>query len=251
MSQKAIENDKFFGNKIKERRQSLNLTIEAAAKLAGVGTKTWFRYESGAPIRADKYRGVCKALNWSPVDFSNMEELKDINEYRKDPLWSSYLEKQFGPEAAFSFDVGIDLVSDHINNDLGELAKMPKGTHIGQIEVSELKDLLPPQFLMLYDYDFVYYLRSRIISLRNTVRSNSKIIAHSVIDEILMLIISQSAEFYAEIMEIPLPDRWGDWVFDLFGDMDVVTWLYSDLFYVSDDDEYHFKHWREELFYVE
>lgn len=250
MSQKVINNDKHLGSKIKERRQSFNLTIEAAAKLAGVGTKTWFRYESGAPIRSDKFRGVCKVLKWNPVDFTDIDEQKNLDEYRKDPQWSLYLEKQFGPEAAFSFDVGIDLVSDHIDNDLRELAKMPSGTHIGQIELSELESLLPQQFLTLYDYDFVYYMKSRLILLRNAACANSKIVAHSVMDEILMLIVSQAAEFYAEIMEISLSDRWGDWVFDLFGDMDVVTWLYSD-FYVDEGNVYHFRHWKEDVFYLE
>ena len=43
---------------------SVILTIEEAASRAGVGTKTWCRYEAGESIRSDKCKGVCKALNW-------------------------------------------------------------------------------------------------------------------------------------------------------------------------------------------
>ncbi len=38
------------------------MTIVEAASRAGVGTKTWYRYESGASIRSDKVKGICKAL---------------------------------------------------------------------------------------------------------------------------------------------------------------------------------------------
>jgi len=250
MSQKAIENDKRFGNKIKERRQSLNLTIEQAARLAGVGTKTWSRYEAGEPIRADKYKAICKVLKWSSVDYDEDEAQADIDEYKDSPLWSSSLEEQFGPEAAFSFAVGSDLVLDIIEQDLETLASMPKGAHIGMIDISELKDRMPTQFLPFYDYDFIYYMKTCLIRMQEVVRAGGSIVAHTVVEEILMLLISESSEFFAELMDISLPDRWGDWVFDLFGDMDVVTWLYSD-FYVDEDNEYHFRHWKDRVFYVE
>jgi len=44
----------------KHRRSMLNLTIEEAASKAGVGTKTWSRYEAGGSIRKDKSKGICK-----------------------------------------------------------------------------------------------------------------------------------------------------------------------------------------------
>ncbi len=244
MSQKSIENNKKFGKRIKERRQNLDLTIEQAARLAGVGTKTWSRYEAGEPIRADKYKAVCKVLKWSPVEYADNETPMDIDEYRDSPLWSSSLEEQFGPEAAFSFAVGSDLVLDIIEQDLETLASMPHGAHIGMIDISELKDRMPPQFLTLYDYDFLYYMRTCLIRMREVVRVGGSIAAHTVAEELLMLLISESSEFFAELMDISLPEGWGDWVFDILGDMDVVTWLYSDM-YVDKDNVYHFRHWKE------
>ena len=52
---------------IKQRRHELGLSAEEAARKAGVGTKTWFRYESGNSIRNDKIKGVCKALSWTSL----------------------------------------------------------------------------------------------------------------------------------------------------------------------------------------
>ena len=57
--------------------------------------------------------------------------------------------------AAISFAVGSDILLDHINEDMSELASMPIQTHIGQLNVSWLVDSLPKQFLMHYNYDFL------------------------------------------------------------------------------------------------
>ena len=51
MSQKSIKGTSKLGEAIKSRRQELGLTIEEAATKAGVGIKTWCRYESGESIR--------------------------------------------------------------------------------------------------------------------------------------------------------------------------------------------------------
>lgn len=64
MAQKTIQGNKELARQIKSRRNELGLTIEEAASRAGVGTKTWCRYEAGESIRMDKCKGVCKALNW-------------------------------------------------------------------------------------------------------------------------------------------------------------------------------------------
>ena len=45
-------------------------------------------------------------------------------------------------------------------------------------------------------------------------------------------------------------DTGEDWAFDLFGDMDIVTWLYSDI-YLKEENEYHFTHWLEQQFFCE
>lgn len=47
MSARIIKGSAELGRKIRSRRNELGLTIEDAASKAGVGTKTWSRYESG------------------------------------------------------------------------------------------------------------------------------------------------------------------------------------------------------------
>ena len=83
MAQKAIQNNPKLAEMIKKRRNELHLTIEEAAQRAGVGTKTWCRYEAGEAIRHDKYKGVCKALNWLqfPTE-DNTEGTIDLEEYK-------------------------------------------------------------------------------------------------------------------------------------------------------------------------
>lgn len=60
--------------KIKTRRNELDLTIEEAVFLAGVGIKTWCRYEAGGSIRADKFKGICKTLNWRNFSLDEGQE---------------------------------------------------------------------------------------------------------------------------------------------------------------------------------
>lgn len=64
MAVKTVDGSKKLASEIKKRRLDLGMTIEEAAMKAGVGIKTWCRYEAGESIRNDKYMGVCKALNW-------------------------------------------------------------------------------------------------------------------------------------------------------------------------------------------
>lgn len=63
MSQRTVKGSGELGNKIRQRRNELGLTIEEAAAKAGVGVKTWCRYEAGESIRQDKYFKVCSILN--------------------------------------------------------------------------------------------------------------------------------------------------------------------------------------------
>ena len=93
MAQRSIQGNQELAKKIRLRRNELNLTIEEAASRAGVGTKTWSRYEAGESIRLDKCRGVCKALNWRdfPDGESAVEKKSLVQEYRDHEAWSQFL----------------------------------------------------------------------------------------------------------------------------------------------------------------
>ena len=49
--------------------------------------------------------------------------------------------------------------------------------------------------------------------------------------------------------EFELIDRWDDWIYEMFGDIDVITFLYSDLG-IGLPDEYNFNNWFKDLFYM-
>lgn len=259
MSQKAIKGSQKLGEAIKNRRQELGLTIEDAASKAGVGTKSWCRYESGESIRSDKAKGICKALNWYafPNEDSKDKNAFDIEYYRNHDAWSPYICEQFGQAAAISFIIGSDIVLEHIKDDLSELSTFPRGSHIGQLPVSMLKDSLPQQFLMRYDYDYLYQLKTTVLQLIKNATNPKGFVAHSVMEELAIYLFMEEASAFMECMSAEMEsigiddlDELNDWAFDLFDDMDIVTCLYSNRF-LTEDNMYHFDHWTENQFYNE
>ena len=92
MAQHTIKGSAELGNKIRQRRNELGLTIEEAASKAGVGVKTWCRYEAGESIRQDKYRKVCGVLNWSSRPQKSDEDVLDITSIKRESAWYSFLE---------------------------------------------------------------------------------------------------------------------------------------------------------------
>lgn len=259
MAQRSIPGNQELAKRIRLRRNELNLTIEEAAARAGVGTKTWCRYESGEAIRQDKCKGICKALNWrSFPDEKNDNEAKSlVEEFREHEAWSQFLADRFGPIAAAAFAAGSDILLDHIQQDLADLATMPAGSHIGQLGTSFICDELPPQFLMQYGYDFLYHMKCALILLRQQAQHGMPIIAHSVLEELIIYLCNEEAQTFLAI-GTGADDRINqeclanveDWIFDLFEDMDIITFLYSND-YLTENHPYHFIHWNDRRFFLE
>ena len=259
MSPKTIKSNLELGEAIKKRRNELNLTIEEASSKAGVGTKTWSRYESGESIRKDKVNGLCKALKWKAIpgmdDVDIFTEV-DFEKYKESKTWSPYIAERFGPYAALSFVFGSDILFDHINEDINALSEMPRGSHIGEIPTSFIASSMPQQFLMRYDYEFMWGLRKILIRFRKTASHTNHIIAHSVIEELVLYLINEESQFLMEEMEFAFDvdhdeDEYrADWIFDIFDDADIETFLYSDVFTLAPDDIYHFDNWFEQQFFV-
>ena len=253
--QKTIKGSEQLGKKIKKRREELNLTIEEAASRANVGTKTWYRYESGESIRQDKCRGICKALNWRILPEQDETDSKMlIQEYKDHSNWSTYLEEQFGDYASLSFAVGSDILYDYIREDMEALSSLPVGAHIGQLDVSWMKDSLPPQFLMHYEYEFLYHMFCTLQCIIQNAKSGAPIIAHSVMEELIIYLCNEEGIVFIEMDgevddEEFQRDDLEEWVFDLFDDIDIITFLYSNIF-LDKDHAYHFSHWHDLQFYV-
>ena len=259
MAQRSVKGSPTLAEQIRRRRNELGLTIEEAASRAGVGTKTWSRYEAGESIRRDKCKGICKALNWNSLPDQDEEDARwlSIEECKKGGSWSTFLEENYGCLAALSFAVGSDIILDRINEDMEELVHLPAKTHIGQLGVSMLADDLPEQFLIQYDYEFLYRMRCALIALRGRAKVGSPMTARSVMEELLIYLCNEAAKFLVELSGgiSDLDDEeeleyMANWMFDLFDDMDIVSYLYSDT-YLELNHPYHFSRWDEQQFYME
>lgn len=254
MSVNVVNGSKKLGSKIRARRIELNMTIEEASAKAGLGLKTWSRYEAGGSIRCDKISSVCKVLKWHKLEDEDVcaDSIKSES-YKHDEAWSQYIADDFGENAAMSFIIGSEILLDHIDEDLFALSKKPRDMHVGELSFSWLHDELPPQFYMRYDYEFLYSMRACVLKYREAAKSNISFVAHSVLDELILYLIMEESrplmeEYVSEIVDDEMPD-WDGWVFNLFGDMDIYTFLFSDL-WLSEDHPYHFSKWREEQFYI-
>ena len=253
MARKSISGNEKLAKQIKDRRAELHLTIEEAASRAGVGTKTWSRYEAGESIRMDKCKGICKALNWRSLPDDQYETSSSLIEgFKGHKAWSQFLVENYGLRAAVSFAAGSDILLDNIKQDMDELASMPAGTHIGQLSISLLRDSLPPQFLMRYDYEFLYQMKCQLIIMRCIAGAGNSLIAHSVMEELLIYLCNEEAKAFIELSgaDHEFDEYEEDWVFDLFDDMDIETCLYSDL-YLDEENSYHFVHWHERQFFTD
>lgn len=140
--------------------------------------------------------------------------------------------------------------------DLEELSSLPKGSHIGQLNASSLQLSLPEEFLMEYDYNFLIKLKRALNQLIIKAVKGDDFIAHKPIEEIILKSIIDEAELLMQEMLINLNkddfedfQYWDEWIYDMFGDNDIETFLYSDMPFPIVDD-YKFDNWFEDRFYL-
>jgi transcriptional regulator with XRE-family HTH domain len=260
MPPKTTKGSSDLAQAIRFRRDELDYTIEDAASRAGIGTKTWSRYESGASIRVDKVKGVCKALKWQklPGVAESDSQILDFDKLKEHDAWSTFLMEEYGVLAAASFTIGTDILLDNLDEDLSGLSSMPRGSHIGELPASSLESYLPRQFLTRYDYDFVYSLRCIVNQLRFQAHHSSRLIAHRVVDELVFFLIVEEARYlmdetdYVKDIEGGNEEcgNWDEWPNEICDDMDLVTFLYCDLD-LPTDHPYHYNQWFEEQFYCD
>lgn len=180
-----------------------------------------------------------------------------MRDYKKSEAWSQFLANSFGELAVASFVIGSDIFWDNLQQDVQELSSMPKGSHLGEIGTSWLESDLPPQFLMWYDYDFLYILRATITHFQTMATMGNRIIAHSVINELVLYLIMEESRVFMDSIDSNMePDdmdsygNWDNWAFGIFDDMDIVSFLYSNQ-YLDASPPYHFEHWQDAQFYCE
>ncbi len=167
----------------------------------------------------------------------------DMDEYKAKKEWSTDLANRYGESAALAFAIGADLLAEFCEEDLEALAKMPKDSHMGQLNCSHLRYYLPEQFLTRYNYEFYYFLRCRLTHLLTDL-DNLKL--SIIFDEIMLYIIIVLGSELIEADEILAEDYTRNWFLALFSDVHVTDLFYEDN-YVDEADDYHFKNWFKEL----
>ena len=233
MSQFSVQSNTDLGYRMRERRQELGLTIEAAARRAGVGTKTWYRYEAGEPIRRDKYQGVCQALGWSTLPIGEDGEKIEwtLSAFQNDEYWCPQIAYAYGDDAAVCIVVGARQVKQMIEDTLETLMKKPRETHIGEVSETGFAKWMPAEYMMRYDYAFMYELRNtlnNVLSRLNDGKSIWDVRPQTTAEEILYYIMSQVGTWIFEHEWVPAKefDRDG-WIFKFFEGQDIKDALYS------------------------
>ena len=114
---------------------------------------------------------------------------------------------------------------------------------------------MPEQFLMRYDYEFMWTLRIILMRFRNIIPNITNFQVHSVAEELIFYLIMEESRDLMEEMKPKFENEsdyedWDGWVFKLFDDMDIVTFLYSDLGILNPCQSYHFDNWFKQQFYI-
>lgn len=247
-----------LGAALKSRRHEMGLTIEEAARAAGVGSETWRRYESGGSIRVDKIQGVCRALRWKKLPNSDASaESKESEDWFSSPKeefddsYSEWLEEMYGEACARTFAFGCDLIRDDITNDLQALSKHPLNTHIGEIR-GFLEGLLPARWLPKYNYEFLFRLRCSVETIRaRLIRPSGTFpLTLSVAEDLALHLIMESGFTSADVYGCNAADNWYEWEYELNGEDDqVIEVLYSEIEDIPPESIFHFDRWFEHNYY--
>lgn len=250
---------------LRARREELGLSIEAAARAAGVGNETWRRYEAGGAMRADKTGPVCRALGWrklpllGPVAQAHGLEavpsapVSPDSSAESDTYPQSLVDLQ-GKECAEAFVVGCDILGDRINMDIDALSSTRRGTHIGELQGSVMEVWLPPRWLMRYDYEFLFRLRATVqeLALRTKHPGFDGIpyLTRCVADDLVLHLILQMGSAVESEAAESTDAAAEDWEYELNGeDEEVMVALYHPGIHPDPDSPWHFDHWFQCVYY--
>ncbi len=90
---------------------------------------------------------------------------------------------------------------------------------------------------MQYPYEFLYWMECTLLKMRERARIGADLTAHSITEELILCLCCEEAESLME--RNGEEDAPKEWVFDLFGDMDRISFLYSHV-NLEEDHFYHF-----------
>lgn len=266
-----------LGQKIRERREELGHTINEISNQADISVSSWNRYEAGGDIRKDKIAGLCKALRWVRLPNSinptgTIEE--NINE-EDEPAILVYKPVLISRYSGTGGEVdslpicaglltGLEFLKDVLDEALDDLSEEPRGTHIGMIDTI-ISYRMPEQFLTEYDYEFIYGMRAKVLSMLRAIDYNKEIEINTVMDDIILdvafdlcetwfdndFVIKENSsdgkevfdsrkehydfDCYREDVDLFLEDYGDDCLIDFV--------LYDDEICIPKDSPFHVSHW--------
>jgi hypothetical protein len=156
------------------------------------------------------------------------------------------LSVDIGEAGARAFEAGFAWLQNGIEDDIRELAKLPRGTHIGELAASWLHGVLPNRWMMHYDYDFLYRFLAAMFQLRTRAINEPAPCTVSAVDDLaLHMILTQGAQRLRE--EDPERVAKGEeqaWELALNGDdEDVIIALFHEAIEVEPSNNWHFERW--------
>lgn len=261
---------------IRARRVEMDASIPDIARRAGVSAQTWRNYESGRTrVRGDKVYGVWTALGWWPEsvfdglttsssawtdgpDEDGFDPFEDDlaaaslpswshAEAQADGSWSPLLSASLGEDCARCFSVGVDLYRGLVGEDVGQLAGMPRGTHLGQLEESWIGGALPHAWTTRYDHEFCYHLLTlaedfcaRLVT--HPIGSGDPLV-RSVAEELVLHHVLNLGHIVGSSQGHPEADQWEQWFEELAGRPEDIGLLYASNLFPDADSPVHVSHW--------
>ncbi|MEG1120526.1 MAG: helix-turn-helix transcriptional regulator [Anaerovoracaceae bacterium] len=118
-----------IGERIKQKRNELGMTLEDVAKISGVSRQTIQRYESGviSNIPSDRIESIAKSLNVSPTYLMGWDEKETDNSYYLDPNAAQIAQEVFErPQMKVLFDASRKVSPEDLDFVIDMLARMKK-----------------------------------------------------------------------------------------------------------------------------
>ncbi len=193
------------------------------------------------------------------LETAGVSTAKRLPAWDRDPedcrrSYSPLLADTLGVAGAHTFALGADLLREAMRENLEELAAMPRGTHLGQLEESAILDALPSRWTMRYDFEFVMHLYSQAEDLCDRLVVHpidaGQPLVRSVAEAMLLQrIFIVGGTVGAAQGHTEAADRMRDWFQALAGtaDVDLVDPLFAVNYHPSPDELFHVDHWFDEF----
>ncbi len=168
--------------------------------------------------------------------------------------YSPLLVDTVGVDAARTFALGADVLRDAILENIREMAVLPRGTHLAQLEESAIADALPMRWEMSYDYDFVFHLYTQAETLcdRLVVHpvSTGEPLVRCVADVVILQRILHVGGMIAGAQgHDTVSEHIPQWFHALAGsaDVDIMHALFALNYQPGPDEVFHVTHWFDEF----